>query len=335
MIRFCACLSAMIAICVAMPALGDSPKSAEKQQKFVKLYNGKDLTGWKVKDGKIDSWKADGELLSCVKEGGGWLRSDRMYSDFRLKLEYRIPAGGNSGVGLRFPEKGDPAHVGMEVQVLDDTAPKYAKLHPAQYNGGIYFQSAAKKKAAHPPGEWNKYEITCRGPFITVILNGEKIQDVNVDEFVKGEGDHLALADRPQVGYVGFQCHGDRVDFRNIEIQELSRTIKGDLGDVIVLDIVEGKGEVVPVGARVKMHYTGRLTTGKKFDSSHDRGEPLNRPLGGLISGWRVGIPGMRVGGRRKLVIPPELAYGDDGAGDAVPSGATLVFDVELLEIIK
>ena len=312
------------------PAAGD--KVAEAPAGFVKLYNGKDLTGWKVKDGKDDCWQADGELLSCVKSGGGWLRSDRMYSDFILRLEYRIPAGGNSGVGLRFPEVGDSAHIGMEVQILDDNSKEYAKLHPAQYNGGIYYQSAAKKKAAHPPGEWNKYEITCRGPHIKVVLNGETIQDLNADEFVKSENNDVALADRPQVGYIGFQSHGHRVDFRNIELKDLTKTLKGDL---VILDLVEGKGAVVPPGANVTVHYTGRLLDGKKFDSSRDRGEPISFPLGNVIRGWQEGIPGMRVGGRRKLVIPSELGYGARGAGRVIPPDATLVFDVEVLDIAK
>ena len=88
----------------------------------MKLYNGKDLTGWHAKNGKIEAWKANGEMISCVAPGGGWLTSDKVYGDFELRLEYRIHAGGNSGVGIRYPAEGDPAHVGMEIQVLDDDA---------------------------------------------------------------------------------------------------------------------------------------------------------------------------------------------------------------------
>jgi hypothetical protein len=189
--------------------------------KFESLYNGKDLAGWHVKGGKLDSWKANGEMISCVAPGGGWLTSDREYGDFVLRLEYRIPAGGNSGVGIRYPAEGDPAHVGMEIQVLDDAAPQYKDLNPAQYNGGIYYQSPPKARAAKAPGEWNRYVIRCKGPNIRVQLNGVEIQNVNVEEFVKGEGGHKPLAERPRSGFVGLQSHGDQVDFRKIEIREL------------------------------------------------------------------------------------------------------------------
>jgi 3-keto-disaccharide hydrolase len=203
----------------ALAALGSLGAAQEKG--FTSLYNGKDLTGWHVKDGKTSSWKADGELIACVEPGGGWLTSDREYADFELHVEYRIPPGGNSGVGLRYPDQGDPAHVGMEIQILDDDSPQYKNLNPAQYTGSIYYQSPPAAKAAKPAGEWNRYEIRCQGPMITIRLNGVLIQNVDVRKFTKGEGGHLALAERPRKGHVGLQSHGDRVDFRKLEIREL------------------------------------------------------------------------------------------------------------------
>jgi hypothetical protein len=192
-----------------------------QNQEFTKLYNGKDLTGWHVKDGKMEAWKADGEMISCVAPGGGWLTSDKEYGDFILRLEYRIGPGGNSGVGIRYPAVGDPAHVGMEIQILDDADPKYANLKAAQYNGGIYYQAAPKAKAAKAPGEWNRYVIRAQGPNVVIRLNGQEIQRVNLDEYTKGEGNYKPLAERPRRGFIGLQSHGDRVDFRNIEIREL------------------------------------------------------------------------------------------------------------------
>ena len=197
------------------------PGAAAQDGKWVKLYNGKDLSGWHVQNGKIEAWKADGDMISCVAPGGGWLTTDKQYDDFELRLEYRIGPGGNSGVGIRYPSVGDPAHAGMEIQILDDAAPQYAKLNPAQYNGGIYYQSAAKSKAQKPIGEWNRYEITCKGPNVRVVLNGVEIQNINVENFTQGQGGHKALAERPRRGHVGLQNHGDQVHFRNIEIKEL------------------------------------------------------------------------------------------------------------------
>ncbi len=101
-------------------------------------------------------------------------------------------------------------------------------------------------------------------------------------------------------------------------------------------DIREGEGAVAAAGQRVSVHYTGWLTNGTKFDSSKDRNDPFDFPLGGgrVIRGWDEGVAGMKVGGVRKLTIPAELGYGSRGAGGVIPPNATLVFEVELLEIL-
>src|SRR5450755_2684598 len=98
-------------------------------------------------------------------------------------------------------------------------------------------------------------------------------------------------------------------------------------------DIKVGTGPVAEKGQMVKVHYTGWLTTGKKFDSSVDRAEPFTFGLGQgqVIKGWDEGVAGMKVGGKRQLRIPPELAYGDRGFPGAIPAGSTLIFDVELM----
>jgi len=100
-------------------------------------------------------------------------------------------------------------------------------------------------------------------------------------------------------------------------------------------DLVTGTGQTAAPGQVAVVHYTGWLTDGTKFDSSRDRGQPFSFPLGGgqVIAGWDEGVAGMKVGGRRKLVIPPDLGYGPMGSPPVIPAAATLVFDVELLEL--
>lgn len=110
------------------------------------------------------------------------------------------------------------------------------------------------------------------------------------------------------------------------------KEVKGQKG-LKIWDVKEGKGEAVKAGARVKVHYTGWLKDGKIFDSSVQRSEPFETPLTGVIKGWQEGIPGMKVGGTRRLLIPSELAYGKRGAGGVIPADADLVFEVQLLEI--
>jgi hypothetical protein len=101
--------------------------------------------------------------------------------------------------------------------------------------------------------------------------------------------------------------------------------------------IKEGKGKKAKVGQAVEVHYTGTLVDGKKFDSSHDRGVPIEFTLGEgqVIKGWDEGIALMRVGGKMRMIIPPELAYGSRAVGDLIPANSTLIFDVELISVHK
>lgn len=108
------------------------------------------------------------------------------------------------------------------------------------------------------------------------------------------------------------------------------------LAELQIENVQEGTGEEAKTGDTVKVNYKGTLEDGTQFDSSYDRGEPFEFTIGKgmVIQGWEQGIPGMKVGGKRKLVIPPHLAYGEAGRG-SIPPNATLTFEVELVEIVK
>ena len=118
----------------------------------------------------------------------------------------------------------------------------------------------------------------------------------------------------------------------DVDLSEMERSDSG----LYMRDLAEGSGDPVESGDQIVVHYTGWLPDGTKFDSSRDRDEPLGLQIGvgDVIQGWDEGVPGMRPGGRRQLVIPPALGYGAGGFGNVIPPAATLVFDIELLEIL-
>ncbi len=106
--------------------------------------------------------------------------------------------------------------------------------------------------------------------------------------------------------------------------------------DLEITDLTVGDGDEATPGRQVRVHYVGvAFSTGEEFDASYNRGAPLDFPLGAgrVIAGWDTGVTGMRVGGRRKLVIPPHLAYGDRGAGGVIGPGETLIFVVDLVDV--
>ena len=116
-------------------------------------------------------------------------------------------------------------------------------------------------------------------------------------------------------------------------IMFLSQTVMAD--GIQITNIVEGEGTEIINHSKIQVHYIGKLQDGTKFDSSYDRGQPFSFQIGlrEVIKGWEIGLMGMKVGGKRTLIIPPELAYGDRGAGDLIPPNATLTFDIEIVAV--
>lgn len=185
---------------------------------FTNVFNGKDFTGWA---GATDGYEiADGTLVNKPGKGGNLFTKDE-YTDFTARVEYRTPAGGNNGLAIRYPGKGQPSSVAMcEVQVLDDDAPKHAKLDPRQYNGSVYGMIPAHRGYARPIGEWNFMEVTVTGPKIRVELNGSRIVDGDVSKVTAFMDKHEHPGKDLPGGHFGFAGHGDPVAFRNIQIRK-------------------------------------------------------------------------------------------------------------------
>lgn len=211
-----------------------SPQGAENG--FTPLFNGKDLTGWvygqrrgsENKTGR--GYQVENGVIYSTKEDGGNLYTEKEYSDFILRFEFKLTPNANNGIGIRAPLDGDAAYAGIEIQVLDDGGSQYTNLRPTQYHGSIYDMIPAKRGFQKPVGEWNSEEITAKGRQITVKLNGVTIVDASLDDIK----DEAALAkhrdlSRPEgsrgiantKGHIGLLGHGARVEFRNLRIKEL------------------------------------------------------------------------------------------------------------------
>jgi alpha-L-fucosidase len=212
-----------------------TPKAAtvaECPEGFVPLLNGQDLDGW---TGSTDGYKVVDGAIVC--EGGGNLFTEKEYANFVLRFEFKLPpGGGNNGIGIRSPLTGDPAYVGMEIQVIDNTAKKYENLKPYQFHGSVYGVVPAKRGYLKPRGEWNQEEIYAYGSHIKVTLNGQVIVDADLtNEQPKDGRDHPGLSRAS--GHIGLLGHGAPVAFRNLCIKQLpALTVAGGVaaadGDV-------------------------------------------------------------------------------------------------------
>ncbi len=194
---------------------------------FEPLFDGSSLFNWT--GNTTDYYPVNGELVVDPKRGGkGNLYTKKEYGDFHMKFEFQLTPGANNGLGIRTPLEGDAAYVGMELQILDNTSPIYAKLQPYQYHGSVYGILAAKQGFLKPVGEWNEQEVIAEGNHIKVLLNGEVITDGDLVQAIKdGTPDHR---EHPgllnKTGHIGFLGHGSPLKFRNIRIKEISKKKK-------------------------------------------------------------------------------------------------------------
>ena len=194
-----------------------APLLSAEDKDWVKLYNGKDLTGWQT----TGNWlpQKDGSLLIQPRKGEkGWQRysaylwSKKKYKDFVLHVEYKYPPKGNSGIHFRVGDLSNPVNTGIEAQVLDSFGKKKVGPHD---HGGIIRTVGASKNMSRKPGQWNTMIVTCKGHHLKVQLNGEGIVDIQLNK--------TPMKDRPLEGHIGLQDHGEpnNLHFRNIKIKEL------------------------------------------------------------------------------------------------------------------
>ena len=197
---------------------------------FAPLFPGDSMAGWKVSDWsdlrtpqkvKGTPWKIENGILYGLNKRT-WIISPKEYGDFVLKFDSKISRGSNGGIGLRFPPEGDPAYKGMEIQVVDDEVYYRGRSQPQQRTGSIYDEIAASKDVTRPVGQWSSWEITARGSQVTIVLNGQKIIDVDLSRETKARQQKgPPLANRPLKGHIGFQNLNGTITLRNIMIKEL------------------------------------------------------------------------------------------------------------------
>jgi Domain of Unknown Function (DUF1080) len=216
----CGSLRAMTSVVAGWLAVAGVVQGEEKEKGFVPLFNGKDLSGWVVK-GKAEGWKVKGGVIrSEGAKGGDWLRSDKEYGDFILKLDWKVSKGGNSGVFIRVPDKGAPWQLGYEVQISNDPRDE---LH---CTGALYGYAAVKPRPDESADKWHTFEIHCVGPRIKVISDGVKVIDVDQTKLpLPKEKGYTDPKTKPVRGYIGLQdshsSAGNYIEFRNVRVKEL------------------------------------------------------------------------------------------------------------------
>lgn len=213
------CFLSILLLVAASPLVAAEPESG-----FVSLFDGKSLAGWTTAPG---AYTVEDGAIVCVAGSKGNLLSEKEYTDFTLRFDFKLTPGANNGLAIRSPLKqtGNLHVEGIELQILDHTDPKYKTIKDYQYNGSVYGVVAAKKEGLKAVGEWNSEEVTVEGRHIKITLNGTVIVDADLDA-VDTPTKTLDGVAHPGLtrakGHIGFLGHGDRIDVRNVRIKELT-----------------------------------------------------------------------------------------------------------------
>lgn len=200
------------------PETANAELDALDDDGFAVVFDGRSLDGWQ---GDLDGYEVQSGVLRCRPGSGGNLFTKATYGDFVVRLQFRLPPGGNNGLAIRYPGRGDAAYEAIEVQVLDDSAERYQRLQPWQFHGSLYGLVPAQRGYLRPVGQWNHEEVIVRGSTIRVVLNGTTIVDADLDKIERPPSGQAHPGRQRREGHFGFCGHGDPVEFRAIRIKPL------------------------------------------------------------------------------------------------------------------
>jgi hypothetical protein len=210
-------LLALFASLFSLVLFGLASAEEKKEPDWTPLFNGKDFAGWdKESTSGFDEWRIADGILSTTKLGNGWLRTEKEFGDFELRLEFPLSARANSGVFLR--ADGLTPHVdGLEVQLLDDAG--FPNGPERSACGALMLESGPTKTVSKKAGEWQTLQIRCEGPKVAVRLNGTLVVDEDLSKNTDREEAHPGR--KSKSGSIGLQNRGELIDFRKIEVRTL------------------------------------------------------------------------------------------------------------------
>ena len=189
---------------------------------FEPIFDGHSLDGWTLIGGHGDGYLAQDGKIVLPRGGGGNLFYEEELTDFVFRFEFLLEDGSNNGLCIRCPltEK-DTAYAGNELQIIDNNSERYKDIEPWQKHGSLYNVFPAKTGALKPAGEWNQEEVTVQGRTVKVVVNGQTILDVNMDDVTDAETIEKHPGLKRASGHIGFLGHNEPIRFRNLELKKL------------------------------------------------------------------------------------------------------------------
>ncbi|MCX8052406.1 MAG: DUF1080 domain-containing protein [Armatimonadetes bacterium] len=199
----------------------------EKAEGWKLLFDGKTMKGWGCTDQATEGWSIENGTIHYNGKGHGYLYTKERFGDFELKIDFMVDKGANSGIFFRLDKPSDPVQTGIEMQILDSADVEKPGKH---HCGAIYDVLEPSENAMKPAFQWNTVLIRCRGPIITITMNGKQIINMDLDKYtepnknIDGTPNKFSTAykDMPREGHIGLQPHGDKVWFKNLKVRRLN-----------------------------------------------------------------------------------------------------------------